>query len=66
MGKKVIVMAASEAEAVRAALDEHNAWDDFDLVVVPDDEFDKIRENASAFLPEGKTLREVKIEDFVK
>jgi len=65
MSKKVIVTAASEAEAVRDALDKHDAWDDFDLVVVHDEDFDQIREVMPEMFP-GKRLRDVKMEDFVK
>lgn len=65
MSKKIIVVAASEAETVRDALNEHEAWDDFDLVIVPDEEFDQVRKAVPEMFP-GKMLRDVKMEDFVK
>lgn len=65
MSKKIIVVAASEAEKIRDALDKLVAWDDFELVIVPDDEFESVGGIVKEMFP-GKKLRDVKMEDFIK
>lgn len=64
MAKKVLVVSASVAEEVGKALEEKGVWDDFDVVVVRDEEYDEIIAKQRDLLPPGKVLRDAIAEDF--
>lgn len=67
MSKKVIMVQASVAEKIRDALDsQEGAWDEFDLVIIPDGDLEQASKLIEESMPVGKRLRSVDIEDFIK
>jgi hypothetical protein len=63
MNKRVIITTQSEFEAMKKLLDDLDAWEKVEIVIVKDTDFEESIKIIEDGLPEGKIIRRFELEE---